>query len=265
MVKIGSARHDENGKYSGGHAGDQIGSEVSIQNFYVSSKGWDILRAKDASVAEKLAESMKTACGNPNIGYCQGHRNGVITYGINSNVPCECDCSSLLRACVIASTGKDPGNFTTATEKTALLKTDMFTFVGAYKNGMKIYKGDILVTHTKGHTVIVTDSDYDRNMIANSIPANTTPSIGGSWFSVGKKYTLQVRLKVRTGAGTNYPTKSHSQLTVDGQKHDKTNSGCLDAGTVVSCLEIASVGNDIWIRCPSGWIAAYYQGKEYIK
>lgn len=261
MVKIGSARHDENGKYTGGQAGDQTGAEVSIQNFYVSKKGWNVLRVKDSFAADKLAESMKTACNNSNLGYCQGHRGGVVQYGVNSPVACECDCSSLVRACVIASTGKDPGNFNTSTEKTALLRTDMFTFVGVYKNGMKIYKGDILVTKTKGHTAIVTDSDYDRNILVTA----TIPSPKKNWLSVGNKYTLQVRLKVRTGAGTNYPTKSHSQLTTDGQKHDKTNTGCLDAGTVVSCLEIAIVGNDTWIRCPSGWIAACYNGKQYIK
>lgn len=261
MVKIGSARHDERGKYTGGQPGDQIGSEVSIQNFYVPNKGWNVLRAKDSFVADKLAESMKTACNNSNLGYCQGHRGGVVQYGVNSTVACECDCSSLVRACVIASTGKDPGNFNTSTEKTALLRTDMFTFAGVYKNGMKIYKGDILVTKTKGHTAIVTDSDYDRNILVTA----TTPRQNKNWLSVGNKYTLQVRLKVRTGAGTNYPVKSHSRLTADGQKHDKTNTGCLDAGTVVSCLEITIVGNDIWIRCPSGWIAAYYNGNQYIK
>ena len=43
-IIIGSARHDENGKYSGGMVGDQTGKEVSTQNFYVSSKGWYIKR-----------------------------------------------------------------------------------------------------------------------------------------------------------------------------------------------------------------------------
>ena len=38
-VIIGSARIDERGKISGGAAGDQTGSEVSTQAFYVHSKG----------------------------------------------------------------------------------------------------------------------------------------------------------------------------------------------------------------------------------
>ena len=34
-IRIGSARHDENGKLTGGRPGDQTGTEVSMQNFYV--------------------------------------------------------------------------------------------------------------------------------------------------------------------------------------------------------------------------------------
>lgn len=54
-------------------------------------------------------------------------------------------------------------------------------------------------------------------------------------------------------------------LAADGQKHDKDNDGCLDAGTVVTCQEVRNVGNDIWMKAPSGWMAAYYDGKVYIK
>ncbi|MFR8353940.1 MAG: hypothetical protein ACLVB1_16055 [Blautia obeum] len=84
-------------------------------------------------------------------------------------------------------------------------------------------------------------------------------------YTAGHEYTLQVELKVRTGPGTNYNAKKHTQLTADGQKHDKDNDGCLDAGTVVTCQEVRNVGNDIWMKAPSGWMAAYYDGKVYIK
>ena len=84
-------------------------------------------------------------------------------------------------------------------------------------------------------------------------------------YTVGKEYTLQVELKVRTGPGTNYAAKKHSQLTADGQKHDKDNDGCLDAGTVITCKEVNVVGNDVWMKAPSGWMAAYYQGQVFIK
>ena len=155
-VIIGSARHDEHGNcYSSGKAGDQTGQEVSTQNFYNHSKGWHVLRAKDDRVAEKLAEAMKIACDNKNIGYDQSERYGVIKHGINTKVKTECDCSSLVRACIIYASGKDVGDFNTSNERSVILKSGLFKDVGSYKQGDTLYNGDILVTRTKGHTVIV--------------------------------------------------------------------------------------------------------------
>lgn len=84
-------------------------------------------------------------------------------------------------------------------------------------------------------------------------------------YTVGKQYTLQTELRVRIGAGTTCRFKTHAQLTADGQKHDVNLNGCLDKGTVITCLEVKNVGDDIWVRCPSGWIAAYYRSNIYIK
>lgn len=156
MIRIGSARIDERGKLTGGKAGDQTGREVSEQNFYVHSKGWYILRPLSDAHAQKIAERMQAACANPNIGYDQNQRLGIIKAGIDTKSPTECDCSSLVRQCVREATGKDPGNFTTANEKGMLLATGLFDDVGGYKSTSAIYPGDILVTKTKGHTVICT-------------------------------------------------------------------------------------------------------------
>lgn len=155
-VIIGSARHDEHGNcYSGGKAGDQTGQEVSTQKFYNHSKGWNVLRAKDSKVAEKLAEAMQITCSNSNIGYDQSERYGIIKHGINTKVKTECDCSSLVRACIIYASGKDVGDFNTSNERSVILKSGLFEDVGSYKQGDTLYNGDILVTRTKGHTVIV--------------------------------------------------------------------------------------------------------------
>jgi nickel-dependent lactate racemase len=64
----------------------------------------------------------------------------------------------LVRACVKEATGKDPGNFTTANEKGMLMATGLFDSI-VYKTGTKICTGDILVTKTKGHTVICTEGN----------------------------------------------------------------------------------------------------------
>lgn len=155
-VIIGSARHDEHGNcYSGGKAGDQTGQEVSTQKFYVHKKGWRVLRAKSSEIANKLAEAMIIACNNENIGYDQSERGGVIAHGIDSEVKTECDCSSLVRACIIYAAGKDVGFFTTYNERSVLEDSDLFDDMGSYHVGFVLHNGDILVTRTKGHTAIV--------------------------------------------------------------------------------------------------------------
>lgn len=87
---------------------------------------------------------------------------------------------------------------------------------------------------------------------------------GAPAYQVGTTYTLQTELRVRTGPGTNYSAKAHGQLSADAQKHDPDKDGALAAGVRVTCKEVRQVGNDIWLRSPSGWLAAYYQGKTFI-
>lgn len=171
---IGSARKDEHGKASGGKAGDQkqtaspdYKGEVSMQNFYVSSKGWNILRAKNPAVASSIALSMTIACNNPNIGYNQARRLDIIKAGTHATQPTSCDCSSLVRQCV-REAGVEVGNFTTANEASVLMATGHFDKY-VYTKGSDLYLGDILVTKTKGHTVIVT-SGATRNTNPVAVP-----------------------------------------------------------------------------------------------
>lgn len=85
-------------------------------------------------------------------------------------------------------------------------------------------------------------------------------------YTVGKTYTTQVELKVRTGAGTNYAQKKKSQLTADGQKNALSGTyAVLKKGTKVTVQQVKAVGNDIWLKIPSGWIAGYYNGNIYVK
>lgn len=165
MVIIGSARHDERGKLTGGKAGDntQVGiddykGEVSMQNFYVHKFGWYILRPKKVAHGQALGASMKKACNNPMIGYDQNQRLGVVQNGINTQKPTEGDCGTTVRACVIDALGVDPGNFTTANEVKVLMATGLFEKL-SYKKGMPLYTGDVLVSKLKGHTAIVTSGD----------------------------------------------------------------------------------------------------------
>ncbi|MCQ2088005.1 MAG: peptidoglycan-binding protein [Bacilli bacterium] len=190
-IYIGSARIDENKKISGGKAGDQLQSinledndytgEVSLQKFYVHSKGWYIIRPRKISHANNLASKMIVACNNPNIGYDQSERLGIISGGIDCRFATECDCSSLVRRCIIESAKKDPGNFTTATEAIVLNRTQLFLQKIVYKSGeTQLYDGDILVTKTSGHTAIVVSGNPRPNI---SIP-NITLKYGSIGIAV---------------------------------------------------------------------------------
>lgn len=161
---IGHASIDENNRIQGGKAGDQTGREVCIRSYYVHSKGWLVLRPKNAEIANKIAKAMKEACANNNIGYDQNSRTGVIvklrsykTLG-RIGVKTECDCSSLVRACCIQA-GFDPGNFTTSNEPDVLEKSGYFEPRKAVTSSTVLYDGDVLVTKTKGHTVVIVDGN----------------------------------------------------------------------------------------------------------
>ena len=163
-VKIGSARIDENGKARGGKAGDQTGREVGTQSWYKHSKGWRVFRAKDPAVAAKIAQDMQWACDNSHIGYDQGQR--LTLYDVSKPLGfncrrveknCETDCSALVRVCC-AYAGISLPNFRTPTEPAALLDSGAFVELkgSKYTDSDKYLKrGDILVTRTQGHTVVV--------------------------------------------------------------------------------------------------------------
>lgn len=203
-VLIGSARIDENGRAHGGKAGDQTGKEVSTQNWYKHSKGWVVLRAKDPIKAAKIAQAMRAACVNDNIGYDQYQNqtlwNAVKDKGYDpakATVKCETDCARLVRVCC-AYAGIMARDFYTATEAVYLMDTGEFVkFTSSKYTSQDDYlgAGDILVTKTKGHTaVVLTNGDrYDGAVEEPSVPLGARILRNGS---EGKDVEdLQRRLK----------------------------------------------------------------------
>ena len=100
-VWIGSARSS----FGNTNPGDQNGGrEVSKQKYYVHSKGWVVLRAKDAAAREKIALAMERACDNNDIGYSQPTRltlfNDVKAAGFDpakTTKKVNTDCCALVR------------------------------------------------------------------------------------------------------------------------------------------------------------------------
>jgi GH25 family lysozyme M1 (1,4-beta-N-acetylmuramidase)/peptidoglycan hydrolase-like protein with peptidoglycan-binding domain len=112
MVKISNCGHDENGRYAGGKAGDQTGTEYQIMNWY--SRPWlCVLRFDDSKIAAMIADMATKAAQNNLIGYDQGtagNSNDRYTFWQHlkaSNydpaqitVACESDCSASTAAIV---------------------------------------------------------------------------------------------------------------------------------------------------------------------
>lgn len=201
VIKFGSARFDENGKVKNGKEGDQTGKEVSEQTFYMDKKGWIVLRPVSPSLAEELAKAMILACKNDNIGYNQYERAQVVKSGIDTKTKVNSDCSSLVRACC-KYCGFDPGNFYTATEKEILLGTG--NFLQPFKLGDKseLFRGDILVTDGKGHTVIVTRGPVRPAVFYfPKYEGPETYSIVDALHRVGAKSTFAYRKEIAEANG----------------------------------------------------------------
>lgn len=176
-ILIGSARHDEHGNITGGKAGDQLQrlasdgldhfGEVSVQEFYNHKKGWVILRPVTNDLANGLAFCMMIACNNANIGYNQNTRYGVYEKGILTDIPVNSDCSELVRTC-IKQCGYTVPDFNTSSEAKVLVNSGMFRKVD-YTKASDLYIGDVLVTKTKGHTVIVVSGAKSRSNPAQTV------------------------------------------------------------------------------------------------
>lgn len=170
---ISNCGHDENGKYTGGKAGDQTGGEYSVINWY--NRPWTcVLRYPDINVGLKIAETSKAAAINNNVGYDQGQR---LTYynclrAVNWDptkimTPCEGDCSATTAANVIATgyllgisklRSISPSN-TTSTLRKALVGVgfELLTEIKYLTSDKYLLPGDILLYD--GHHVAV-NLDY---------------------------------------------------------------------------------------------------------
>lgn len=111
-VKLSNCGHDENGRYAGGKAGDQTGTEYQIIDWY--SRPWKcVLRFEDKKIAAMIADMAKKAALNDLIGYDQGtagNYNDRYTFWQHlkaSNydpaqitIACESDCSASTAAII---------------------------------------------------------------------------------------------------------------------------------------------------------------------
>lgn len=113
----------------------------------------------------------------------------------------EADCSSLVRACCIQA-GFDPGNFNTSAEVSALKASKRFMEPITVKSGTKLCNGDILVTKTKGHTVVVISGNPRQAVSHYPKYKGASGSIVTALAAVGEKDTSKAhRAKIAAANG----------------------------------------------------------------
>lgn len=149
---IANCGHDERGKYSGGKAGDQTGTEYCVRAWY--NRPWNyVLRYPNHDVGEKIAAIARAAATNNKIGYDQGERGTFYTQLVKADYkpehikkPCEADCSSSTSACVIAA-GKRLG--ISKLTKVNPYNTTRTILSDLKKAGFKVYKKSNYLTSDK--------------------------------------------------------------------------------------------------------------------
>lgn len=168
-IMIGQASIDENGRISGGQAGNQSGRELNKSNWY--SNGWTLLiRAKDPNVAEKMAKACEAGVANKNIGYDQYQRNTLRAEAKKAGwnlaaikTPCETDCSAFMAVCAEAAgvnidvaytQGNAPATFQMRQQWAKTGKFDMLTDSKYLTSSQYLRRGDVLVNELR-HTVMV--------------------------------------------------------------------------------------------------------------
>lgn len=195
MVKISNCGHDENGRYAGGKAGDQTGTEYQIMNWY--NRPWlCVLRFEDKTIAGMIADMATKAAQNDLIGYDQGtagnsedrytfwqHLKASNYDPAQITVACESDCSASTAA-IVKGAGYRLNNARLKNVSYALSTFDMrdaFVAAGAklltdkkyLESGDYIKAGDILLNDDHHVAIAVTTG-------ANATTSNVAPATGNA-------------------------------------------------------------------------------------
>ncbi|MGI6007532.1 MAG: hypothetical protein ACOX8E_08595 [Ruminococcus sp.] len=218
---ISNCGHDENGRYSGGAAGDQTGGEWEIRSWY--NRPWNyVLRYPDAKVRELIAAMAEAAARNNLIGYDQSDRYTFWQHLKASSydpsqitVRCEADCSSGVAA-IVKAVGyrlniaklKNVSIYCYTGNLRSALKTAGFTVLAASKYLTSLdylLRGDILLY--EGHHVAI-------NLTTGSKAGASADTGNGGKLNETVKWNgvATAALNVRRWAGTGNALCSFSPL-----------------------------------------------------
>ena len=202
-IRIAHARSSENGTIDG-QPGDQTGREVMISD---NTGGWmSVIRACDPGQRIYIAAYAAQIANNEKIGYSQNTRLTLYDAWVQSGKgdftkikkKCNCDCSSMVACCVIASGTVISKDMWTGNELNTLVGSGYFVELGYAEKQLK--RGDILLK--KGHTAIVVETDQinfeDKTSIEASCYADKKDA------NLSGLYGVKEKAFIRDGGGTGY-------------------------------------------------------------
>ncbi len=228
-VIISNCGHDENGRYSGGAAGDQTGTEWQLRSWY--NRPWDcVLRFEDATTAALIAEMAKAAAQNDLIGYDQNQRTTFWQHLAASNyrpeqitIKCEADCSSGVAA-IVKGAGYRLDN-------AAMKNVSIDAYTGNLKSVLKA-AGAVVLTASKYLTsdayiragdILLNESHHVTTAVTNGSNAGsgTTATPQPSFTATGTATCTGNGVRIRSGAGTGNDILTSlnkgDKMDIDGQ------------------------------------------------
>lgn len=200
----------------------------------------------------------------------------AIMAGLANIIPIECSCGNMISLAKQMGIWNEDGNITPNVRDIILYDWDKKDgwpeHVGIVEavsgNQITVIEGNksdavarrtIAVGNASIRGYIHPKYDEATTVIPPSQP--TVPSNNNDGFTTGTYTITASDLIVRNkpaGAAVGY-----SGLTEDGKKHDTDKDGALNEGTRITVSQISVSGNDIWGKCPSGWVCLKQGNKVY--
>ena len=176
-VKIVHAKTGEKGGRNN-KPGDQTGKEVTVDDWSYSiiglnSRHWQyVFRAKDPEVGRRIAQLMVDAANNDHIGYDQNAKERETLYkqaekhnwdmtAIDKD--CETICSCIISVCLTAVGIPMPKTWYPKDMRADLEATGLFYCFSTkdyLTSSSKLVVGDILLSESAKHTVVVAESPH---------------------------------------------------------------------------------------------------------
>lgn len=228
--------------------------------YFCGTNGKNSAKVQDGA---KYEDQLKTYCCNPFVTAAYHHGAGAPSIDCkvkDKRINLANDTNKALQNTKEWKKISKPANITSL-KKGDILQTPTHVM---------LYIGDGKIVHAAGHD----DGKKNSTSWNNSIRVQTCPAAkwnattkiyryigngkfgGVNMFEIGKVYTLQDDMNIRSGAGSENALVPFEQWTT-GAQAQATESGMLAKGTRVTCKNVEELSNGaIWIQIPSGWICA---------